>query len=564
MPATRLRRGRPAKFDRRAFWILSKQADSYTPRTTKALRLVLDRAVRYTAKLVADGYTPEAALAKYGQQLEAGLVEAKTQHLLPVAVRTYKTAKALVVQGKSGMHGYHAKRSVGVTFGSDELVANHLRSELGLWIASTSKIETDATAKRMADVLKRGMATGTAGVGPDGVPTGATPAEMAKALLDEGLADNANRAELMARTGTIWAGNEGASLLYRDVGYTYAEWVATNDDITCEYCGAMDGRQFELGKNIHDKGSQFTGNAGGTLSLGMAVEHPPLHPNCRCTIVPVVDDSPVEPPADTTPTPPTRPVPDLTPPPGPEALKVESFVAAVDKATTVKELEKLANKQFLGCHFGVTQKEADIGAMRMMLKTNYNLCKEYGVDPKNLFLGGHGRMRRGTYAWWSSAQRYHPGVKNAVKQYDAPPKWLLGRDGGISLNKKFLKQDVEGLRGMNAAMGRDMHSGWHPPIHQAGVEAAEPMFVHEFGHCMDALKGHSTSRPYKGWTSQGAANRALSVDGYSLNKNKLEESIAQSFVQAHYLTATKAQVEELLKYIPLSKRVLKHYGLKNL
>jgi SPP1 gp7 family putative phage head morphogenesis protein len=43
-------------------------------------------------------------------------------------------------------------------------------------------------------------------------------------------------------------------------------WVATLDDRTCVECGALDGVKFEI-----DDG-----------------ERPPIHPNCRCTMVPVV------------------------------------------------------------------------------------------------------------------------------------------------------------------------------------------------------------------------------------------------------------------------------------
>lgn len=52
---------------------------------------------------------------------------------------------------------------------------------------------------------------------------------------------------------------------YKESGVEKVEWLATLESHTCDVCGALDGKVFEIGK----------------------LEAPPRHPYCRCTIVPV-------------------------------------------------------------------------------------------------------------------------------------------------------------------------------------------------------------------------------------------------------------------------------------
>ena len=99
-----------------------------------------------------------------------------------------------------------------------------------------------------------------------------------------------HRAERIARTETIWAFNEGAVEGYKQSRVVEAkQWITANDDRLCEWCGPMDGRIVGLADNYHNIGDDFIGNEGGTLNLDYEdVQHPPLHPSCRCSIIPVL------------------------------------------------------------------------------------------------------------------------------------------------------------------------------------------------------------------------------------------------------------------------------------
>jgi len=75
------------------------------------------------------------------------------------------------------------------------------------------------------------------------------------------------RATLIARTETLRAHNEGRKVFYRQVGVTKVRWLIADDTRTCPACRALNGKVFNLDE----------------------VDGPPLHPNCRCVTLSVLD-----------------------------------------------------------------------------------------------------------------------------------------------------------------------------------------------------------------------------------------------------------------------------------
>ncbi len=100
------------------------------------------------------------------------------------------------------------------------------------------------------------------------------------------------RAEMIARTETIWAWNEGTRQGYEQSGVvTQLEWLSSNDDRTCQWCPQMDGKVISIEQDFLNMGDNFIGERGGVLTADFeAVSHPPLHPMCRCTVIPVTED----------------------------------------------------------------------------------------------------------------------------------------------------------------------------------------------------------------------------------------------------------------------------------
>lgn len=79
-------------------------------------------------------------------------------------------------------------------------------------------------------------------------------------------------AECLMRTETSYVQNQTAAKSYEDAGCTEYEILTASDRRTCSRCAAQNGRRY-----------LFTEMQAGENA-------PPFHPNCRCTILPVVGE----------------------------------------------------------------------------------------------------------------------------------------------------------------------------------------------------------------------------------------------------------------------------------
>lgn len=83
------------------------------------------------------------------------------------------------------------------------------------------------------------------------------------------------RSERIARTEIIRASNFATEEAFKESGVVEGkEWLATIDERTGELDAAMDGKIVKLGADFKMGGE--------------SVPYPPLHPNCRCTLIPVI------------------------------------------------------------------------------------------------------------------------------------------------------------------------------------------------------------------------------------------------------------------------------------
>lgn len=82
--------------------------------------------------------------------------------------------------------------------------------------------------------------------------------------------DNPRRALTIATTEATRAYAEANTIAWRDIGAWGREWRTAQDEIVCKICGPLAGQRAEMG-------GAFAG-----------IANPPAHPNCRCSLVPVV------------------------------------------------------------------------------------------------------------------------------------------------------------------------------------------------------------------------------------------------------------------------------------
>lgn len=109
-----------------------------------------------------------------------------------------------------------------------------------------------------------------------GVAAGESIAELKNRVTDLFGEMQSYRSERIARTETILASNFSTEEAYKESGVVEAkEWLATRDERTDDECAALDGKVVSLGSKFFPSG-YFTGQT------------PPIHVNCRCTLIPIV------------------------------------------------------------------------------------------------------------------------------------------------------------------------------------------------------------------------------------------------------------------------------------
>jgi SPP1 gp7 family putative phage head morphogenesis protein len=102
-----------------------------------------------------------------------------------------------------------------------------------------------------------------------------------------------HRAERIARSEIIRASNYGAEQAYLQSGVVAEkEWIVSRDERLCPYCEPMKGRRVVVGMVFFQRGDVLENpDPESTATLKLDYEdifHPPLHPQCRCTLSPVL------------------------------------------------------------------------------------------------------------------------------------------------------------------------------------------------------------------------------------------------------------------------------------
>jgi len=138
----------------------------------------------------------------------------------------------------------------------------------------------DKTFEDLKDAINAGVAEG------EGI------IKIKKRIKDIYAGYDSNRAELIARSEVIRGSNFATEQAYIQSEVVEAkEWLVTEDDRLCEFCRPMQGRTMGLGKSFYKKNSTIIGEDGGAYDASYEdIQHPPLHPRCRCTLIPVIKD----------------------------------------------------------------------------------------------------------------------------------------------------------------------------------------------------------------------------------------------------------------------------------
>jgi len=98
------------------------------------------------------------------------------------------------------------------------------------------------------------------------------------------------RAESIARSETIRSSNAGAEEAFRQGGIETEEWYTAKDERVCDFCRQMHGVRIPVGGIFQAAGAEMEIEGQRLVMDYGDVHYPPLHPECRCTILPVISE----------------------------------------------------------------------------------------------------------------------------------------------------------------------------------------------------------------------------------------------------------------------------------
>lgn len=162
----------------------------------------------------------------------------------------------------------------------DAFLLDPVQVEITDWLEEVSSGSTQIHAEKINAVHQEGFAAGK------------TVRQIAQDITGLSQDFNKNRSNVIAHTNTNWAFNAGIKQQYRDIGVTVLEWLTSKDDRVCPFCLAMEGVRVRSEDPFWSAGEQMIiqdGEIERQLNFKFEVAHPPLHPRCGCTLIPVIE-----------------------------------------------------------------------------------------------------------------------------------------------------------------------------------------------------------------------------------------------------------------------------------
>ena len=166
--------------------------------------------------------------------------------------------------------------------------------DLGLLSGKASEFVVQATnraAIRMAQSVSDSLAERVSNIIRIGIEETATGTDVIGLLEEAGFDEN--RAQTIARTESARAYTDGQNAAWEASGVVKGKtWLVS--PYACEFCEAAAKEFGEKSVGVKDafyeRGATITGASGATMALDFDdTSGPPLHPNCRCSLLPVID-----------------------------------------------------------------------------------------------------------------------------------------------------------------------------------------------------------------------------------------------------------------------------------
>lgn len=175
-------------------------------------------------------------------------------------------------------------------FKNESAIALELIDEPGLDVANTpeAKRAIERAMELMAESYTQNTVDMLEAKLTEGLEAGYGIPELSKLVRDIYAWKDSYAAERVALTESNRITNEAGKMAWKQSGVvTEIKWVTLASD-PCPGCNAMDNKTISVDENFFDKGDELKVGDNTYNFDYSAVGGPPLHPNCRCGIKPVV------------------------------------------------------------------------------------------------------------------------------------------------------------------------------------------------------------------------------------------------------------------------------------
>lgn len=250
-----------------------------------AIGKILDRQVNAVLKKVKAASTPTAELVA---EVETLLASKRWNKDVVAALRPY-LEDSLIAGIAIGKETLKKLKAIPATF---ERNTDDLRAY--------AKSESVRLSNRAAESANQYTIVKFSKIIGDGVANGETIPEIAERVQAWAVKEKdeerstTRRALTIARTEAQRASRRAEVEAWKASGVvTGKTWLLAPDP--CEFCEAASDsfseEAVDLGSSFYDRGSGIVGKDGGEMVFDYeAIDGPPLHPNCRCSLQPKLDD----------------------------------------------------------------------------------------------------------------------------------------------------------------------------------------------------------------------------------------------------------------------------------
>ena len=234
----------------------------------------------------------EEVSRKLSASIRAG--DTVTQRQLEEVQAALKASQRKLVEDLANTAKPYAQTiaEAGLSQGASLLPSGSL--DLGLLSGKASEFVVEATnraAIRMARSVSDSLAERVSNIIRIGIEETATGTDVIGLLEEAGFDEN--RAQTIARTESARAYTDGQNAAWEASGVVKGKtWLVS--PFACEFCEAAAKQFGEKSVGVTDafyeRGATITGASGATMALDFDdTSGPPLHPNCRCSLLPVID-----------------------------------------------------------------------------------------------------------------------------------------------------------------------------------------------------------------------------------------------------------------------------------